>query len=1065
MTISELLKILSEGDRLKEDIAQFRRTLQDQGTDEVLAQQRALVEELEDLLDQLEPDAAVPPPPPSDILTPSGLALVIGHTARAQGAKGLSPPFPANDRTTNLHESHEYAWNMDLAQRIKQIADAAGIRCGLFFRDGVGIAGAYQAVKAWAPAATIELHFNATPSARGSLVLYGADASKEWAQALQTMMVGLYDRRGRFEDRGIHIPSAQHYRYGRKSVTQLHPSALLEPFFGDNPIDAALGIRLKQQLANGILRTFAAFTNNRLNAAAPVVDPAPPIAVSGDASIPDVPLLRQLITTYRDTQLAVTDLSEQAAARLKGITLAQWIEETGWARSELASLHSNFAGMKAIAEVERIIAEVPAAKVRYDAHDGRGVYLRFNDIPGFLRGYYMFLERSPYAGWRSHAEKSPHDFIRFIGRKWATKPGYAERVIALERRLKRAGIVAEDGRLFARDAPAPAGNGDRGGIVDPAKLTQNGATAVFLKVAGPLLADRAQLAPAQPVLVAQWALETNWGRSDLAVAHFNFAGVGWSNSLAGHAVAVPHPTDPARGQFCRFLSPEAFVAAVEHIITQTPEFEGWQDYLADHEKFASFLGRIWRPADGSYADKVRAIVSRITVTAPSHSAAPRGSGNAPVARQGVILRVDRVRSERRQGKSRDRTIGTYQLYVDGKAVDGVSGMMCETQGPGDNTATGKNSRRVEEGRYPLFTHSGSTKVGSITKFKTHGHTSNDGLGKPPMPSIRLGNTNRRTGILVHPGAGYVWSVGCLNPSETLHGAGDEIGYKDSRLRTISIIDAIKAALGGGFPDRNNKRIDGVTIEIVGEPGPAGSDALSGRADEAAFAQAELSNARNVFERRDSATVIGSEQAFAALAAAMSASAILGRPEPGEINNALEIGIELRALRGEDGETLWHPWALAHASALAQNNELREPIIAQLLNVAGHLAADGVPIHEGQVSPSPTVTAATLNAPETLAVLAELGAPLDDHDASGVTPLLASIDAGSAEAALWLLAQGADPNKTVQEPSDLLVKNRSEFASIGADAQTLLAERATTGGDARFEDDQRIAAALWARQNR
>lgn len=140
-------------------------------------------------------------------------------------------------------------------------------------------------------------------------------------------------------------------------------------------------------------------------------------------------------------------LAPAVVERLKSITLAQWIEETGWARSELAARHFNFAGMKAKSEVDAIIRDVPAKKVQYLAHDGLDTYLEFGSIRDFIRGYFMFLERSPYRGWHEMAEHSPHDFIRFIGRKWAQREGYASRVIGIERQLLNAGIARSDGTL------------------------------------------------------------------------------------------------------------------------------------------------------------------------------------------------------------------------------------------------------------------------------------------------------------------------------------------------------------------------------------------------------------------------------------------------------------------------------------------------------------------------------------------------------------------------------------------------------------------------------------------
>jgi N-acetylmuramoyl-L-alanine amidase len=95
---------------------------------------------------------------------------MVGHTAASPGCGGAHPPFPDNDY-------HEYGWNKDLALRIRKFAQVCGIRCEVFTRDGKDVPTSYDAVRAWKPTATVELHFNAVenpaerPDLKGSLVL------------------------------------------------------------------------------------------------------------------------------------------------------------------------------------------------------------------------------------------------------------------------------------------------------------------------------------------------------------------------------------------------------------------------------------------------------------------------------------------------------------------------------------------------------------------------------------------------------------------------------------------------------------------------------------------------------------------------------------------------------------------------------------------------------------------------------------------------------------------------------------------------------------------------------
>lgn len=184
----------------------------------------------------------------------NGLAIVVGHTRSSPGAEGKAPPLPSSPNAAR----YEYTWNSELAEMIKQKAEASGIRCNVFFRDNGGITGAYARVRQWRPEATVELHFNAfNKQARGTETLFAHPKSRAWAQTLQKEFVTLYNRTGRL-DRGLKDQSAG--GRGHLSLIQIQPSALIEPFFGDEPSDAQLGEQSKRQLADAII---AAFTSAR----------------------------------------------------------------------------------------------------------------------------------------------------------------------------------------------------------------------------------------------------------------------------------------------------------------------------------------------------------------------------------------------------------------------------------------------------------------------------------------------------------------------------------------------------------------------------------------------------------------------------------------------------------------------------------------------------------------------------------------------------------------------------------------------------------------------------------
>jgi hypothetical protein len=179
----------------------------------------------------------------------------------------------------------------------------------------------------------------------------------------------------------------------------------------------------------------------------------------------------------------------------------------------------------------------------------------------------------------------------------------------------------------------------------------------------------------------------------------------------------------------------------------------------------------------------------------------------PIQKSGWELLVTRIRVDNRNGKR--RTIGKYEVFHDGSLVSGLSGMCAETRGPGDNSKVG-NNRRIESGRYPLRTQKGK-------KYVTIGYKDSTSITQIPRPGLDVGGTNKRVGILIHPGRGFLSSIGCINPARSLPRAGTDIDFVDSRTRVIAIIDDMKSYLGSSFPSRNGRPIPKASLVIDGEP--------------------------------------------------------------------------------------------------------------------------------------------------------------------------------------------------------------------------------------------------------
>lgn len=112
---------------------------------------------------------------------------------------------------------------------------------------------------------------------------------------------------------------------------------------------------------------------------------------------------------------------------LKPICLAQWLLESGRCSSVLFKEHNNAGGMKWRSEMSQV-----ASPVEYEASDGKDTYCHFNSLPEWIQGYWRFIERSPYKGWRTSAEAGPRAYISFIAScGYAEDGNYVSKVLSL----------------------------------------------------------------------------------------------------------------------------------------------------------------------------------------------------------------------------------------------------------------------------------------------------------------------------------------------------------------------------------------------------------------------------------------------------------------------------------------------------------------------------------------------------------------------------------------------------------------------------------------------------------
>jgi N-acetylmuramoyl-L-alanine amidase len=158
------------------------------------------------------------------------LAIIVGHEKKKDGASAMAPL-----------STTEYPFNKQVAEFMYVYARELQLDCQIFFRDGVGVSGAADAVHRWGADVCIELHFNsASPSAYGTETLHDAEPSTnaEFAAIVQKHMCEVLKRSGK-GNRGVKfLKSGDRGHYNLLAVKCT--SCLVEPFFGSNKEDCKL---------------------------------------------------------------------------------------------------------------------------------------------------------------------------------------------------------------------------------------------------------------------------------------------------------------------------------------------------------------------------------------------------------------------------------------------------------------------------------------------------------------------------------------------------------------------------------------------------------------------------------------------------------------------------------------------------------------------------------------------------------------------------------------------------------------------------------------------------------
>lgn len=193
-----------------------------------------------------EPVPGEPELPSAGRTSVATLGLIVGHEFAAQGAK-------MDNGTT------EYVYNQALAKGCQAYAEQnyPQLRVHIIYRDGVGVAGAYLEAQNLGCDAVIELHFNASNRmVSGSETLSTVDqADLTLAAEVHNQICKALNRTG--QSRGVKVISKSDRGGQNLYAMPGGANCIVEPFFGDHPFDAKIGVAKMPDLAKAIvLGTF-----------------------------------------------------------------------------------------------------------------------------------------------------------------------------------------------------------------------------------------------------------------------------------------------------------------------------------------------------------------------------------------------------------------------------------------------------------------------------------------------------------------------------------------------------------------------------------------------------------------------------------------------------------------------------------------------------------------------------------------------------------------------------------------------------------------------------------------
>jgi Mannosyl-glycoprotein endo-beta-N-acetylglucosaminidase len=128
-----------------------------------------------------------------------------------------------------------------------------------------------------------------------------------------------------------------------------------------------------------------------------------------------------------------------------------------------------------------------------------------------------------------------------------------------------------------------------GVITFPAKATDQ-----FVLLTDTMMDLATEFPSLRKTVLAQWALESGWGTSDLAQKHFNYAGMKWRDGMYTVADPIMYNAHDGRVKYCKFANNFKFIEGYWRRLDLINAYDGWRDAATrSPDSFMGYIGPIW----------------------------------------------------------------------------------------------------------------------------------------------------------------------------------------------------------------------------------------------------------------------------------------------------------------------------------------------------------------------------------------------------------------------------------------------------------------------------------------